>query len=230
VKTRRKRKLSILAVMIYPSIYFSKLFRFALVLTVMVQCSSCNSYRYFILGKKYVYYRDYSDSKKRSYYAANKNTIDSLVILSSAKPVHDYLAFKSRFYPNYPATVGTDTIFFDTSSNFKNVVWVDYLKTNPLEAAQMENHMRQIRAVAGRLHPMFKGQLHKSVDIAEGSVYIPLKRIAEDIYAGGDTYSFIIAFDTGKTNKDSIQPRFREFESLRVLDASLLTNGNVKKY
>ena len=71
--------------------------------------------------------------------------------------------------------------------------------------------------------------MHDNMDIAEGSVYIPLKRIAEDIYAGGDTYSFIIAFDPGKANKDSIQSRFPVFESLRNLGPDLLTNGSLKK-
>jgi len=98
-------KLFILAVMIYRSIRSLGWFRFALVLTIVLQCSSCSSFRYFILGKKYVYYHDYNDAKKRRYYAANKNIIDSLLTLSSAKPVHDYLVFKAAAHPAYSVAI-----------------------------------------------------------------------------------------------------------------------------
>lgn len=100
-----------------------------------------------------------------------------------------------------------------------------YQQSHPSEAEEFKIVMNRMIGLVSQLHRLSKNQ-YKEADaiVRNNSVYLPLKKIAEDIYAGGIIYSYLIVFDPEKTNADSVRSNFYRPETLHLIENNLFTN------
>ncbi|MGG9962677.1 hypothetical protein [Ferruginibacter sp. SUN106] len=192
---------------------------------------SCSESKYFLLGKKYSYYKDYSDTEKENYYVKNKTILDSVTELASGKIFSNFISFKPNGDSSLNSSPGSISFrFLDTVTIHKNALWLEYINKHKEDSIELSQVFFKMDQLFKRLHPLFRNQFkERSILISYGSIYIPLKKIIHDNYLGDDTYSYLIVLAPGKVNIDKLKASYNEYPAVRILTDHLLTNENVKR-